>query len=355
MEKATKKILVEGSGGPAGIGFCRSLRTHRPKFWILGTDTNPYYLLRSVVDKQVFLSKMSEKKSVNRLNKLIDDFKIDFIHAQPDQSVRLISKNRKKLNCNLFLPDDKTILICQNKFLTYKMWKAVGLNTPETYLISTPKDLKESFKKLGKDVWIREIHGAAGKNSLPTNNLEVAHSWIDFHDGWGKFTVAKRLSSNSITWSSIWKDGQLVVAQGRKRLYWEFGNRTPSGITGLTGGSTTKSDPEVDKISQEAIYAIDKNPHGIFSVDMTYDQSGHLNLTEINIGRFFTTIEFFTKAGLNLPLIYTSLALDLKIPKIKKILNPLPDNLCWIRGIDIEPVMTTLDHVERVRTNKFPK
>ncbi|MGI0009987.1 MAG: hypothetical protein ACREAE_01140 [Nitrosopumilaceae archaeon] len=355
MKNPEKRILIEGSGGPAGIGFCRSLRIHKPKFWILGTDINPYYLIRSVVDKQVFLSKMSEKKYVNRLNKLIDDYKIDFIHPQPDQSVRLISKNRKKLKCSLFLPDDRTVLICQNKFLSYKKWMAAGLNTPETYLIRTPKDLKESFERLGKDMWIREIHGTAGKNSLPTNNLETARVWIDFHNGWGRFTVAKKLSSDSITWSSIWKDGELVVAQGRKRLYWEFGNRTLSGITGLTGGSITKADPEVDKISQEAIYAIDKNPNGIFSVDMTYDQRGHLNLTEINIGRFFTTIEFFARAGLNIPLIYTSLALDLKIPKIKKILNPLPDNLCWIRGIDIEPIMTTLDDVERVRSNKFPK
>lgn len=346
------RILVEGSGGPAGIGFCRSLKHNKNKFWILGTDTNPYYLFRSVADKIILYSQMSDKKYIEKLIELIDNYKIDFIHAQPDPVVRLISKHRKKLKSNLFLPDDRTIKICQNKFLSYEKWKKAGLKTPTTYLIRNPRDLKTSFERLRGQIWIREIEGAAGKNSLPTNNIEMARKWIDLHNGWGRFTMAEKLSPNSITWSSIWKNGELVVAQGRKRLYWEFGNRTLSGVTGLTGGAITKSDPEVDKISQEAIYAIDTNPNGIYSVDLTYDHKGNLNLTEINIGRFFTTIEFFTRAGLNMPLIYTSLGLGMKIPKLKKILNPLPDNLCWIRGIDIEPIFTDLNKIEQIRTNR---
>ena len=50
----------------------------------------------------------------------------------------------------------------------------------------------------------------------------------------------------------------------------------------------------VDEIALRAITAVDGSPHGIFSVDLTYDDEGVPNPTEINIGRFFTTHLFFT-------------------------------------------------------------
>jgi carbamoyl-phosphate synthase large subunit len=99
----------------------------------------------------------------------------------------------------------------------------------------------------------------------------------------------------------------------------------------------------------DGIRAIDKKPHGIFGVDMTYDQDGWPNLTEINIGRFFTTVYFFTKAGLNLPEIYCDIALDGAFPSLSKKINPLPDGLVWIRGMDVEPTLTSLRQLEEMQ------
>ncbi len=93
--------------------------------------------------------------------------------------------------------------------------------------------------------------------------------------------------------------------------------------------------------------AIDKNPHGIFSVDMTYDKSGVPNPTEINIGRFFTTHHFFTEAGLNMPYIFTKIGLDGEMPAIQKKINPLPENLVWIRGLDFLPKLSTIEAVDK--------
>ena len=74
---------------------------------------------------------------------------------------------------------------------------------------------------------------------------------------------------------------------------------------------------------------------------MTYDKSGFPNPTEINISRFFTTIYFFTEAGLNMPKIYKDIALYKKFPCLEKKKNPLPDGLLWLRGMDREPILTT--------------
>ncbi|MEI6292024.1 MAG: carboxylate--amine ligase, partial [Chloroflexota bacterium] len=172
-------------------------------------------------------------------------------------------------------------------------------------------------------------------------NYDFAKIWIDQFNGWGNFTAAELLTKDTVTWLSIWYQGELVVAQTRRRLIWSFGNRTLSGVTGITGVGETYSNEAVDRISQDAILSIDARPHGIFAVDMTYDKSGVPNPTEINIGRFFTTHYFFTRAGLNLPEIYCNIALDGVFPSLAKRINPLPDGLLWIRGMDVEPVLTT--------------
>ena len=168
---------------------------------------------------------------------------------------------------------------------------------------------------------------------------------MDFKKGWGIYTAAECLSPISVTWQSIWKDGELVVAQGRKRLYWELSKLAPSGISGATGAGVTFSDSVLDKIAEKAVLAIDKKPNGIFSVDLAYDNQGIPNPTEINIGRFFTTHEFFTKAGLNMPYIFVKLAYDEPLPKIDKKLNPLKEGLVWIRGLDFIPVLTNTENI----------
>jgi carbamoyl-phosphate synthase large subunit len=132
------------------------------------------------------------------------------------------------------------------------------------------------------------------------------------------------------------------VAQTRRRLGWAFSSRAPAGVTGVTHVAVTACDPSVDSVAERAIRSIDAEPHGLFGVDMTLDHEGNPNLTEINIGRFFTTIYFFTKAGLNMPLIYRDLALEGRRPQLARKLNPLPPDKVWIRGMDVEPRLVDL-------------
>jgi hypothetical protein len=185
---------------------------------------------------------------------------------------------------------------------------------------------------------------------LPVHDVQSAKNWLDFNEkngAWdGNFTAAELLEPETVTWMSMWKDGELIVAQGRKRLYWELSKISPSGVTGATGTGLTYSDPELNDIAERAVKAIDDNPSGLFGVDMAYDKNGIPNPTEINIGRFFTTHQFFTDAGLNMPEIFVKLAFGENLPKIDKKLNPLADGLVWIRGMDFEPVLSDVKTVE---------
>jgi len=347
-----KKILITGAGGSPATNFIRSLRAMKEKVLIIGTDENEFYLHRSEADISYLVPSIKHSKYIDFLNYIIKRHDLEFMHVQNDAELQVISQNRERLNINIFLPRKETVALCDNKFETQKKWQKNKIIVPDSMLIRNELDLKEAYRKFGKKIWIREISGAGGKGSLAPKNYNQAKIWIDFKEGWGKFIAAELLSENSVTWMSIWNHGELIVAQGRKRLYWELAKISPSGITGVTGGGITISDPKLDKIAQKSIKCIDENPHGIFSVDLTYDFNGVPNPTEINIGRFFTTHEFFTQAGLNMPEIFIKIAYSEKLPNIRKRINPLKQNLVWIRGVDFLPILTdtkALDKGRRMR------
>jgi carbamoyl-phosphate synthase large subunit len=142
------------------------------------------------------------------------------------------------------------------------------------------------------------------------------------------------------------EDGELVVSQARKRLYWEFGNRAPSGVTGITGTGVTVTEPALDELALKTVAAIDARPNGVFAVDFTYDKRAVPNPTEINIGRFFTTHLFFTRAGLNFPYCFVKLAFREPLPPIERKFSPLKPGLAWVRGMDFLPVLTDVEAIE---------
>ncbi len=336
-----KRVLVTGAGGSPGTGFTRSLRAAPEKFHVIGFDTNKYNLLRAEVDERYLVPEVKDPSYLPVVIDILKQARPDLMHIQISAEMIAISKIRNELSCKLFLPKHETIITCEDKYLSYQAWVKAGLKVPGTILLEKPEDLTRAFKELGPKLWLRFTSGSAGRGALPTDDPEEAKLWIDFRKGWGKFTAAECLEPETITWQAIWKDGKLIVAQGRKRLYWEFANRAPSGVTGITGTGVTVSDPVVDEIALKAIAAIDTHPDGVFGVDLTYDKNGVPNPTEINIGRFFTTHQFFTAAGLNMPYIFVQAGLGAPLPPIVRTINPLEPGLAWVRGMDVLPILTT--------------
>ena len=341
-----KRVLVTGSGGAPAINFCRSLAAGPEPMHLIGADCNKYYLQRSECAEKHLVPRADDSAYVPILQSLIHETGAELIHTQNDIEIGVLSEHREHLDVNFYLPSKDTIRVCLNKFESHRQWVQAGLPQPRTMLVCNETDLKKAFETLGRPLWLRDTVGAAGKGSIPVSEPDVAKAWLDFKRGWGKFTAAEYLSPQSITWQSIWRHGKLIVAQSRKRLYWEFADRAPSGITGLTGTGVTFADPEFDDLAQRAIRAVDSSPHGIFSVDMTYDANGRPNPTEINIGRFFTTHEFFTQAGLNMPFIYVKLAYGEDTALPTKRINPLTSGLAWVRGMDVRPILLPLSEIE---------
>ena len=347
------KILIGGAGGAPSEGVIRSLLLSEKKEEIIGMGSVPSDLILSHAKKKYVVPYANDVAYKDQLLKILNKEKPALIHFQNDSEIYYASKLRDDIlatGTKVFMPAHEVIETCVSKWKSWRAFKSAGLPVPENMFINNENDLRKAFKELGDldgKIWLRaESMGGGGMGSIPTNDYNMAKAWIDRNEGWGRFIAAEMLTSETITWLSIWYKGELIVAQTRKRTGWIHGNRSASGVTGVTKVGTTCSDDLVTQIAEKTVKAVDPVPHGIFGVDMTYDKKGIPNPTEINISRFFTTIFFFTKAGLNMPVIFKDLGIYGEKPELAKKINPLPDGLLWCRGMDTEPLLTTSEELE---------
>jgi carbamoyl-phosphate synthase large subunit len=343
------RVQIGGVGGAPGNNVVKSLRASPSGDYLIGQSSSPADLFLTEVDETHLVPEASSPAYNQVLLALLERTGPSLLLVQHDFEVRAVSRLRDEIIAQgvaVPLPAQRTVEVCVDKYQSYEIWAEAGLPVPETALLKSRADLDEAITRLGPEVWLRAIEGGGGSGAIATDSADFGSAWIDRFDGWGAFTAASMLGRDSITWQSIWWEGELIVAQTRRRYEWAFSSRAPAGVTGVTRVAATVADPEIDELARASILAIDPTPHGVFGVDMTYSRDGSPNLTEINIGRFFTTIYFFTSAGLNMPLILRNLAIDRTPPRLEKCVNPLPSGLVWIRGMDVAPTLTTVDELQ---------
>lgn len=348
-----KKILVGGAGGAPSEGVIRSLLLSKKGEEVVGMGSEPIDLALSHARRKYLVPYANTNKYKDELVKVLRTVRPDLVHFQNDLEVFHASLLRdviREEGADVFMPDHKVIETCVDKWKSWNAFKKSGIVVPENIFINDVSDLKLAFNELGNsegEIWLRsDSIGGGGMGSIPTNDFNLAKAWIERSNGWGNFLAAEMLTSETVTWLSIWWKGELIVAQTRKRTGWIHGNRSASGVTGVTKVGTTTSDEDVTNVAIASVKAVDENPHGIYGVDMAYNFEGVPCPTEINISRFFTTVYFFTVAGLNMPEIFKDLALYGEKPVLDDHINPLPDGLMWLRGMDTEPKLMTHAGIE---------
>lgn len=344
------KILITGAGSAQTNGVVNCLLDDSEDCEIVGVGSDPYDLMFCRAHKRYLIPHSTKPEYKETFLKILDIEKPDIVHFQHDVEMAIALKFEDEIRargCKLFVPDYETIDTCVYKYKSWLKFKAAGIKVPDNIVIKDMEDLKTAYETLTdgiQPVWFRPmIIGNAGKGSFVTKDINEAKENIDTAEGWGNYMAAEYLPGENMTWLSIWDNGELVVAQGRKRGGWAYSSMSLSGVTGITKIGMTYSSNELDKISMNCCKAVATNgkPHGIFGVDLKCDRNGVPNPTEINISRFFATVEFFEKAGLNMPAIFKDLALYEKKPNIDTALNPLEDGLLWLRSLDDRPILTT--------------
>jgi carbamoyl-phosphate synthase large subunit len=338
-----KRILVTGAGGPAGANFIKSLRLSDEEFYISGSDINSLHLELSNSDSKNLLPQCDSSDYVDSVNEVVRKEGIDLVHPQPDSEVSVLSERRDEVEAKLFLPDKQTIRICQDKMLFMKTLGKAGVPIAKSFSIDGRADLEKSLKSLLEinpdKAWLRATKGAGSRASLPINETPQGVMWIDYwkkHRGldWGNFMLSEFLPGREYAFQSVWKEGEIVSSQARQRLEYLFGYLTPSGQTSSPTVAKTVHNEDVNRIATDAVKAVDGNATGVFCVDLKENTEGVPCVTEINAGRFFTTSNFFSEAGVNMPYMYIKLAFEESFEYGPKY-NPLPEGLYWIRLMDM--------------------
>lgn len=79
------------------------------------------------------------------------------------------------------------------------------------------------------------------------------------------------------------------------------------------------------------------NFSGIFCVDLKENSQGIPIITELNMGRYFTTSDFFATIGMNTPYEQYKYLVDGLLPN--KWINEAIPGTTWVRGMDTEPYL----------------
>jgi hypothetical protein len=337
------RILITGAGGSAAYNFCDALKLAGDKSSVVGTDAKKYHLELLKADKKYVVPRVDAPGYLEKINQIITDEKIDFLHPQPDVEVAFWAKNKHRIAAKTFLPAQEEIELCHDKMKFNQVLDSKKVAVPAAFHVTSKKSLEASLKELLADhpkVWIRAIRGAGSRASLPVDSFYQADAWINYWQhfrglDYGDFMISEFLPGREYAWQSLWYEGKLITAQARERVEYIFGNLTPSGQTSSPSVAKTVNQDVINEIGQASVRASSKKPHGVYCVDMKEATDGVPRVTEINIGRFFTTSNFFAHAGLNMPAMYVELGMTGKLREQPRQLNPLPDDLYWVRMIDM--------------------
>ena len=341
---SARRILVTGTGGPLGSNVIRSLRAAPEPLALFGTEANRYHLPLSLADRTFLIPHARDRDAyLAALGRVVADEGIALIMPTHPVEVRTIGSHRSELGrARFFLPDTDAILLADSKWETFRALRSAGVPVPDTFAIEREDDVRAAFAAIPtRPVWVRGS-GAPGIGigvaSLPCREASHAIAWIDHHRGWRGFIASRFLPGRNLTWCGLFQDGRLVVAQTRERLEYVIPHVSPSGITGAPAVSRTVVYPQVRATGEAAVRALPGTAHGVFFVDMTEDEDGRPRVTEVNAGRFGTTIHFYTEAGCNFPYLAVRLAFGESIENAP-LIDPIPPGRYWLRTLDCGPVL----------------
>lgn len=341
-----KRILLTAAGSPASQNVLQCLRLAPEPFYVVGVDVNRYHLEWGDLDARYEAPYTTDPGYLDWLNSLIEREGIDFVHGQPDGEVKFLAAHADKLKAKTFYPRASVICLAQDKLRAINRWVHAGLRDREPVSV----DRADALPPEGYPYWMRATSGAGARGARLVHSPDEAWHWMKLchalNPGW-QFMVEEYLPGTEYAWHSLWYEGNLVCSAAR-----EFVEKPMSQHMGGSGISSSyivaKSvhEPEVDRVGEASVRALDDRPHGTYGMDLKCDDEGVPRPTECNAGRFKTTSLFLARAGCNMPYLFVLLAIhgmkvlsDLLTPTPHARYNATEPGFYWIRHSDVETAL----------------
>ena len=298
------RVLVIGAGGPAGVNTCRALEAGGHD--VCAQDANADHLIWA----KPYLSRTTGDPDVVMI-------------APDNQVLRWVTHEHPYA---AFLPKPQTVLLCQDKFECGLQWRRDGLREDRIDLIQTGTD----------SGWLRARHGAGAKAAIHARDGEEGWHWMEFwrHRGVEDFVREDFLPGRDYSWCGIYRDGELLVSFARERLEYLYPHLTPEGLTGTPTRAQVVHNADVDEMAEAAVSSVDADPHGVFCVDLREDETGQPRPTEINAGRFSTTVGLWSLFSIRSNFVALAAELAVGDDWRLELWDPLPEGLILSRHID---------------------
>lgn len=338
-------VLVINSGDGTGVNFTRALALDGG-FRTVGVDLTVDDFIASEADARHLVEWSGPNDFLEQVDRIARDESADVVYAA-DTGAPLLAlvAGRSRLDAATLLPDPHDHDRMEDKWQTWTALYRAGIPVPDTRLVTSGGTIDAMLAKHGR-VWLRRRTGSGGSGSLGTGSSALAAAWIAEHDGWGEFTVSEHLSQRTATFSGVWWDGELIASQLRERTSWKYSQLAASGVTGITSGQKTLWDSDLHAMSMAAVRATCGRPHGAIGVDYTWSVASEhrpsLPLpTEVQPGRFYSSMEFLARVGINLPAIYCRAACG-DTPQ-QPLHNPVREAHFWFKSVDKLPLLFSED------------
>ncbi|KFM22226.1 carbamoyl-phosphate synthase large subunit protein [Marine Group I thaumarchaeote SCGC AAA799-B03] len=340
------RVLITGAGGAPGVNFTRAAKLN-PELYLIGSDQNQFHTIYLKTHKKTIVPSPDSPSYIESLNKIISSEDISFIHPQPTPELQVIAENREKLDAKTFLPETEAIL--KDKLQQQESLRNHNVPVAKTVLISDLDNLDKLEDTFSYPIWIRARKGVAGRLSNKCNNVQEVLLWIKLcllqkRAEKNEFLAQEYFSGRDIAWDSLWYHGKLLVSYCRERLEYPspFSKLTMSGIAGTPSVAKIIHDKRINDLGVKAVKAISKIPHGCFSVDIKEDGNGNPHITEVDSGKFHTTIGlwgYMAENNLKLPWYYNLPRLYLHLglggePPIENHFDIYPNDLYLMRNMD---------------------
>ena len=359
-----RRILVTGSGGIGGVNFVRALRLTEKqvneKFFIIGTEHNPYHMHFSNLDAIFRAPKHNDPEFLPTILELCAKYSVEFLHPHPSSEARVIAENLhmfKSEGVRTYLPSPHAIM--PDKLYIHRVLKEKNVPTPKTIAVDRIEDVDRAFELLGGPVWVRAARGAGGRLSLRASTSEEAKLWIRLNSLQGRakvneFIIQEYLLGRDIAFDSLWYEGKLIASYARERLEYPFKHISLTGITGTPTVARTIVDERVNYVGSSAVKALDPRPHGFYSVDIKENAHGNPVVTEVD-GKWHTTAplwgyafaKVFRRPSLNLAYLYLKLGYGEEPPEIPGE-DAFPPDYYLIRQLDSGVLLLHEDRVWRI-------
>jgi len=320
----SRRLLVMAAGTGACNNLIRSLRAGDAGVHIVGCNDDRFTLKQSSADRLYLTPPVGATTFGPALLRLVEHERINLVIPSGDGDVVVLSALRDKLGSRCFLPEQRVIGLCQDKFELAQFLSARDVPVPATYAVTHLGGLGAIFKQLGRHrpLWCRVRAGSRSLGAAPVNTVAQARAWIRY---WAEmrgvpvdsFTVSEYLPGRDFMCMSLWRDGQMVLVTTFEKLSYFGGDAHPSGTSSLSSLAKTIIDPRLLDICRIAITALAPKASGAFSVDLKENRAGVPCITEINAGRFFigmTAFDPWSKQSVSMTYVRLALHEPLEVP-----------------------------------------